>query len=214
MKAILSILLVSTFGIHSGVGEIERANEAPDIETSLTTQGSYEFNIVGRRLMRPIDPQLMRHLARHPEEIPENDYILGSWILRAAVERDESFQDLLENEGLRADINSKAALLAYDYRVNGNEEALDALLDHVRREMNARRSWMLPYLYGLGGVDEWERTKQVLGSVPLSADGAGGCERYAFWLTRRHFFPDHPTFPADYSEFCRELEELQAEAKE
>jgi hypothetical protein len=48
----------------------------------------------------------------------------------------------------------------------------------------------------------------------MSADGAGGDERYGFWLKRRYFFPDSKDFPNNYQAFCRDLAQLQAKAEQ
>ncbi len=118
---------------------------------------------------------------------------------------------MLDRKGAQKEGEPDDILLAYDYNVNGNKKALETLLDRLREAMEEKRGWSMEHLYALAAINEWDLCKQALGSQVLSADGAGGDERYGFWLTRRYFFPANPAFPDSYADFCKEMEQLQSE---
>jgi len=183
-----------------------------ELEAMLGKKGSYEYNLVGRRLLRPVDETLLKRLVEKPEESGEHDYVLSSWLLRIAAEGDRDHLWLLDSKELKKDGEAADLLLAYDCNVNGNQKSFDTLLERLRKAMKEQRTWSIPHLYALAAVNEWDRCRQALGSHRLSADGAGGDERYGFWLTRRYLFPDNKTFPDNYETFCRDLEQLQAGA--
>jgi hypothetical protein len=216
MKTIVKLLVLSALGFQVSCAVNESKNSM-EIGAKLREKGSYEYNLVGKRLLRPIDEELLKRLVAQPEETGDHDSILSTWLLRIAAEGDRKYLWLLDSKELRkggdagreevADI-----LLAYDYNVNGNQKALEVLLNRLRKAMKEKQSWGVPHLYALAAVNEWDRCRQALGSQWLSADGAGGDERYGFWLTRRYFFPDNKSFPDDYQRFCRDLEQLQAKA--
>lgn len=212
MKNIVRAFTLWAVAAAIAVGADQPETKANPVEALLRKEGSYEYNLVGKRLLRSFDAELLTHLAKHPEENEKFDYQLVDIILRAAVEKNAKFQYLLKNEKLRKDY--EAALLAYDYNLTGNHQALETLLARFRKEAKERRSWELAILGSLSAVNEWKLIKDALGSVALSADGAGGDGRYAFWLRRRYFFPDNKSFPADYQTFCKEIDELQGKTAE
>jgi hypothetical protein len=183
-----------------------------ELEAMLGKKESYEYNLVGKRLLRPVDETLLKHLVEKPEEAGKHDYVLSSWLLRIAAEGDRNHLWLLDSKELQKDGETADLLLAYDYNVNGNPKALATLLERLRKAMKERRTWGVPHLHALAAVNEWDRCRQALGSHGLSADGAGGDERYGFWLKRRYLFPDNKKFPDNYETFCRDLEQLQAAA--
>ena len=186
----------------------------------LRKKGDYEYNLVGKRLLRPIDDALLKRLLEHPEENDQHDYVLHSWLTRIAAESDRKYLWILEQEKRRYNGDPERKwiankLLAYDYNVNGNQQAFETLLAQIRKEAQAKDSlcagnWLaVESLQALSAINEWRSCRDALGSTPLSADGAGGDALYGFWLTRRYFFPDNKEFPDDFEVFLRELEELQ-----
>ena len=205
----IHLLSAAVFTSLAAAAEGDPAKQ--DLAALLGKKGSYEYNLVGKRLLRPIDDALLKRLAAQPEETGEHDYILSAWLLRIAAEGDLKYLWLLDSKALRNGGEAEDILLAYDYNVNGNKEALRTLLDRLQKAMKENPSWDVPHLYALAAINEWDLCKQALASQALSADGAGGDERYGFWLNRRYFFPDNPAFPADHAEFCKEMAQLQAE---
>lgn len=210
MKSLIIPLILAA--LVSGMASSAEGNPSKqDIEAMLGKKGSYEYNLVGKRLLRPIDEALLKRLMEDPEGNEKEDYILSTWLLRITAEGDRKYLWLLDRKGPQKEGEPDDILLAYDYNVNGNKKALETLLDRLRKAMAEKRSWSMEHLYALAAINEWDLCKQALGSQVLSADGAGGDERYGLWLTRRYFFPDNPAFPANYADFCKEMEQLQLE---
>ena len=200
MKALLSSLLIPILAcVPAFAGEGKPTIE--QIEANLRKKGEYEYNLVGRRLLRPIDEVLFKRLAEHPEENADHDYPLSSWIQRAGLEGGKKYLWLLEAEALREDPAFRADILAFEYNVTDKAEVLDKLLELVRKEVGDAGGWDNSDVLALSAVNEWKKTKELLVSLDLSADGAGGDAIYAFWLERRHFFPDNREFPKDYRTF-------------
>lgn len=213
MKTIVNLSILAALALVVAPGAEENAAKQ-EIKGMFSKEGSYEYNLVGRRLLHPIDEALLKRLVSHPEETSEHDYVLSSWLVRIAAEGDRKYLWLLDSKELRKGGETADLLLAYDYNVNGNRKALDTLLKRLRKVMKEQRTWGVPHLFALAAVNEWGLCRQALGSHGLSADGAGGDERYGFWLKRRYFFPNNKKFPDDYEAFCRDLEQLQAKAEE
>jgi hypothetical protein len=210
MKTVFIPLILAV--LISGIASAAEGNPSKqDIGAMLEKEGSYEHNLVGRRLLRPIDETLLKRLVEQPEETGNHGYILSTWLLRIAAEGDRKYLWLLDRKALRNGGETDDILLAYDYNVNGNKKALETLLDRLRKAMAENRSWGVPHLYALAAINEWDLCKQALGSQAISADGAGGDERYGFWLKRRYFFPESPEFPDNYADFCKEMEHVQLE---
>lgn len=210
--------IVTKFGILTAfvAGSVFGGEENPtkqELEAMLGKKGSYEYNLVGKRLLRPIDEALLKRLVVNPEESGEHDYILSSWLLRIAADGDRKYLWLLDCKELHKNGEPGDLLLAYDYKVNGNQKSLETLLGRLGKAMKEQQSWNVPHLYALAAINEWDRCRQALGSQGLSADGAGGDERYGFWLKRRYLFPDNKNFPDNYETFCRDLQQLQAKAE-
>jgi hypothetical protein len=217
MKTIVKLLILSALVFQVSCVANESKNKM-EIEAMLREKGSYEYNLVGKRLLRPIDEALLKRLVAHPDETGDHDFALSTWLLRIAAEGDRKYLWLLDSKELRkgGDPGREEIfdiLLAYDYNVNGNQKALEVLLDRLRKAMKEERSWGVPHLFALAAVNEWDLCRQALGSHGLSADGSGGDERYGFWLTRRYFFPDDKKFPDKHETFCRDLAQLQAKAE-
>lgn len=213
---ILLILFALVFQLPSGA---EESDTKMGIEAMLRKEGSYEYNLVGKRLLRPIDDALLKRLVAHPEETGEHDFALSAWLLRIAAEADRRYLWLLDSEELRKGGNPGREeiidiLLAFDYNVNGNKKALETLLERVRKSIKENQSWCFARTSALAAVNEWDLCRKALGSGRMSADGAGGDERYGLWLQRRYFFPDNKEFPDNHQTFCRDLEQLQAKAEQ
>lgn len=218
IKSITQLLVLSALVFQVSC-TVNLGGDSRGIEARLKEKGSYEYNLVGRRMLRPIDEELLKRLVAHPEETVDHDFILSTWLLRIAAEGDLKYRWLPDSKELRkgggpgreeiSDI-----LLAYDHNVNGNQKALEVLLNRLRKSMKDKRSWSVPPLHALAAVNEWDRCRRALGSHRLSADGAAGDERYGFWLRRRNFFPNQKSFPDNYQRFCRDLEQLQARAEQ
>lgn len=173
--------------------------------SKISVKGSYEAKLLGDDL-EPFNPDELVELAKHPKSDSEGR--LGRLILRAGAEKDTRFRYLLDQENLRENPELELELSAYDYSVNGNQKALEKILA-LHTKATSGRSWDSETVWVLGYMDEWNLTKKALGSWVLSADGAGGDSRYAFWLRRRHFYPHNPQFPDHYEKFLRETSEQQ-----
>ena len=164
-------------------------------------EDSYENNLVGELLI-PFDPAELKRLAEDPGE---NARPMAELVLRAAAEGDRSFRYLLDESMPEDEPGLTLALDAYDYAVNGNQEALDRILAvHVEdfkqgRAGDSNAVWVLAY------VNEWDQVKEAFNANPLSGDGSGGDAHYAFWLKRRFLYPDNPRFPKDLADFRKEI---------
>lgn len=183
--------------------DLKKEHRIPEIWENET----YEANLLGD-VQKPYNPDSLLELAKYPER--DSGGNLGDHILRAAAEKDTRFRYLLEQENLREDPDLELVLSAYDYAVNGKQKSLEKILARHRKLAG---SWDSDTVWVLGYIDEWNLTKKALGSRVLSADGAGGDARYAFWLRRRYFYPNNPQFPHDYEKFCREIREQQLQVK-
>lgn len=172
--------------------------------------GTYENNLM-RHQLEPFDAERLRHLVSDPVNV---NIEACSLILRAAAEKDARFQDLLKREDLRKELPVDMALSAYDYSVNGNRKALDHILEAHRAAGRENGGWGSAATWALSYVDEWNLTKEALGSHVMSGDGAGADERYAFWLIRRYYFPNNREFPTDYTRFTEDLIRAQRESTE
>ncbi len=212
MKTTFSLLILSALAVQFPIGA-EESDKRMELHAMLSKKGTYEYNLVGRRLLRPIDDVLLKRLAASPDESSEHDYALSPWLLRIAAESNQKYLWLLESKDLRNGGEPDDILLAYDYNINRNKKALEALLGRVRKSIEDGHSWGSARTSALAAIDEWDLCRQALGSGTMSADGAGGDERYGFWLTRRYFFPESKAFPKDYKAFCRDLEDLQSKAE-
>lgn len=216
MKTVISVLSAIVLQVPCGA---EEGGKPVDVVAMMSVEKSYEHNLVGKRLLRPIDDELLKRLMAQPEESENHDNILSTWLLRIAAEADRKYLWLLEDEAIQAGGSPakdeiRDILLIYDYNVNGRQKSLETVLERLREAMKEEESWSVQHLYALSAVNEWNLCRQALGSHPLLCDGSGGDERYGFWIKRRFFFPDNEQFPDDYEAFCRDLEELQAKAGE
>lgn len=134
-------------------------------------------------LEEPFDPKELRTLAAEPTSDGRRLMVL---ILRAGIEKDESFQDLLEKPELRKAGNVDLALSGYDYMLNGSEAALDHLLARLATEDIGADSDAIVVLQA---VDEWDRTIRAFRKHFAHTDGAGGKCMAGFLTTRAYLFP-------------------------
>jgi hypothetical protein len=214
MKCIVKLLLLSFLACLVSCAVDEGHAKKREIEAMLRKEGEYEYNLVGKRLLRPIDDALLKRLLEHPEENDQHDYVLHSWLLRIAAESDRKYLWILEQEKRRYSGDPERnwianILLAYDYNVNGNQQAFEKLLAQIRTEAQSKNedwNWkILELIHPLSAINEWDLCKATLISAPIETDGAGGDEVYAFWLQRRYFFPDNKEFPDSFDDFLRTI---------
>ena len=128
MKSIVKLLLLSFLACLVSCAVDEGHAKKREIEAMLRKKDSYAYNLVGERLLRPIDDALLKRLLEHPEENDQHDYVLHSWLLRIAAESDRKYLWILEQEKRRYSGDPERKwianiLLAYDYNVNGNQQA-------------------------------------------------------------------------------------------
>ena len=202
MLAPLTALIIGLVSCGPTPADLKKEHGIPKIWEKET----YEANLLGD-VQKPFNPDALVELAKYPERDSGGE--LGDHILRAAAEKDARFRYLLEQENLREDPDLELVLSAYDYAVNGKQKSLEKILARHRKVPG---SWDSDTVWVLGYIDEWNLTKKALGSRVLSADGAGGDARYAFWLRRRYFYPHNPRVPDNYEKFCREISDLQQRA--
>jgi len=158
-------------------------------------ENEYEFSP-----LPPFNQEELERIARSPhKDLGRMAYLIH----RAAAEKDTRFRYLLDQPELRdAEALDRApamdlALAAYDYSVNGNEEALDHILEIHARESPGSDS---DSVVTLGYLDEWDRTIEAYHAhFAQGADGAGGDAKRGFWEKRKRLFPH------EYLKFQREL---------
>ena len=158
-------------------------------------ENEYEFSP-----LPPFNQEELERIARSPhKDLGRMAYLIH----RAAAEKDTRFRYLLDQPELRdAEALDRApamdlALAAYDYSVNGNEEALDHILEIHARESPGSDS---DSVVTLGYLDEWDRTIEAYHAhFAQGTDGAGGDAKRGFWEKRKRLFPH------EYLKFQREL---------
>ena len=129
------------------------------------------------------DPKELRRLA---ENSSDDDRRLMVLILRAGIEKDKSFQDLLKKPRLREAKNVALALSAYDYMLNRSEAALDYILAQLATEKIGSDSDAIVVLQTL---DEWDRSIRAFRKHFIHTDGAGGDCKRGFTTTRAYLYP-------------------------
>ena len=134
-------------------------------------------------LKEPFNPQELRELVGKPSK---NGRRLMMLILRAGIERDQSFQDLLRMPELRKSNNVDLALSGYDYMLNRSEAALDHILAQLATENIGAD---VDTIVVLSTLDEWDRSIRAFRKHFIHNDGAGGSCMAAFQATRAHLFP-------------------------
>ncbi|MGC4016225.1 MAG: hypothetical protein QM755_17140 [Luteolibacter sp.] len=170
----------------------------------MTDPESLEHRYI-RNIVGPFDA---KELTRAVENPGSDRRELGAMIGAAAAAKDSRFRYLLERDELRGDEKIRPYLLAYDYAVNGNEAALNELLEQHRQRQGG--GWDDVEVSALACVDEWDKTRLAFSARVLSGDGTGADERYSFWLARRYRFTGSSSFPKDYGAFQEDLQGLWA----
>jgi hypothetical protein len=139
----------------------------------------------------PFDRAELALLAGTKPEQRDRDEVLqriAFLLKRAGAAKDTGFRHLLDDATLRTHAVTEAALKAYDYGVNGNTKALDALLERLAATEKGdvggmRIGDVLAY------VDEWERSIPLM-EKHVGGDGEGYEFWHEFWLTRACLFPE------------------------
>lgn len=134
-------------------------------------------------LKEPFDPEELRRLASDPDS---DDRRLMLLILRAGIEKDNAFEDLLKKPELRKHANVDLALSAYDYMLNRSEAALDHILASLAAEDIGSDSNAIVVLQPL---DEWDRSIRAFRKHFIHTDGAGGSCKVGFMTTRAYLYP-------------------------
>ena len=134
-------------------------------------------------LKEAFDPNELRTLANDPSGDERRLMLL---ILRATIEKDASFQSLLEMPRLRKSTSVSLALSAYDYTMNQSEPALDRILAQLATEDVGAD---VDTIVTLQVVNEWDRTIRAFRKHFIHTDGAGGSCKSGFMATRSYLYP-------------------------
>ncbi len=174
-KILLCVSLLGIVAIHQASGdEVKSEDHSWMPGWKLTSDYS---------LKDPFEPQELRQLAENPSS---DDRRLMLLILRAGIEKDESFQDLLKKPELRKHKNVDLALSAYDYMLNGSGAALDHILAQLATEDIGAD---VDTIVVMQSLDEWDRTIRAFRKHFVHTDGAGGSCKVGFLTTRAYLFP-------------------------
>ena len=150
---------------------------------SLASDGSGAYLTSEYSLKEAFDPSELRRLANKPSG---NEHRLMMLILRATVEKDASFQNLLKMPKLRKSASVSLALSAYDYTINKSEPALDRILAQLATEDIGAD---VDTIVVLQVIDEWDRTIRAFRKHFIHTDGAGGSSKSGFMATRAYLYP-------------------------
>jgi hypothetical protein len=134
-------------------------------------------------LKEPFSPEELRKLAAEPGK---DDRRLMLLILRAGLEKDRSFQDLLQKPELRKHPSVALALFGYDYMLNQSPAALDFILAQLATEDVGAD---VDTIVVLQTLDEWDRTIRAFRKHFLHTDGAGSACKRGFLSTRAYLYP-------------------------
>lgn len=135
-------------------------------------------------LKQPFDPEELRSLAENPSKNARRLMLL---ILRAGIEKDRSFADLLERPDLRKIPDVDLALSAYDYVLNQSEAALDHILAKLATENIGAD---VDTIVVMQILDEWDRTIRAFRKHFIHTDGTGSSCKIGFMTTRKYLFPE------------------------
>lgn len=135
-------------------------------------------------VVNPFDQEELARLAEKPGKDPRR---LTDLIHRAAAEKDVRFRYLVDQQNLRQEPAMDLAVSAYDYAVNGNQKALDHILEiHSKEPFGSDSDSVVTLSY----IDEWDVTiKAYETHFSQGSDGSGSIAREAFWTKRKHLFP-------------------------
>ena len=137
-------------------------------------------------LKAPFKPAELRSLAEKARRDHGEQTRLGMLILHAAIKKDESFKDLIQNRELRKEKGADLSLAAYDYTMNRSEAALDKILAHLAAEDIGADSGAIVVLSTL---NEWDRSIRAFRKHFVHTDGAGGECKLSFLATRAYLYP-------------------------
>lgn len=129
---------------------------------------------------QPFDPAELASLALEPEKNPRR---LMWLIVYAGLEKDEQFRYLLDQEPLKKNESVALALASYEYALDRKEEALDFIIDIMKKEGGGDTNSLLIISY----MDEWEKSTGVLQN--WRGDGAVGEAMYCFHEIRKYLYP-------------------------
>ncbi len=169
------VLGVSSAFLPVGAEEPQSAGQSWNEGWKLTSDYS---------LKEPFDPNELRNLAEQPSK---DDRRLMLLVLRAGVEKDRSFVDLLKRSKLREAGNVDLALSAYDYMLNKSEAALDHILAQLATEEIGAD---VDTIVVMQVLDEWDRTIRAFRKHFVRTDGAGGVCKAGFLRTRAYLYPE------------------------
>ena len=139
----------------------------------------------------PYSRRELKSLASHPRKNPRR----LMWLInRAGAEKDTRVRFLLEK---REDILDRAghvqahglalALHGYDFSINANTAALDAILADLAAEPVGSDA---DAVVALSFINEWDRSLPAIKRHFARSDGAGSIARTSFWMLRANLFPD------------------------
>jgi hypothetical protein len=136
------------------------------------------------------DRRELKRLAASPRENPRR----LMWLInRAGAEKDSRVRFLLDQREAILDQRSAGqahglalALHGYDYSVNGNQAALDAVLADLAAQPVGSDA---DAVVALSFVNEWDRSPIAIKNHFVRSDGAGSIARANFWWTREYLFP-------------------------
>ena len=129
----------------------------------------------------------LRALSEKPQRSRAENRRLMLLLLRACIEKDHRFQDLLNRPARREPTNVDLALSAYDYMLNGKHSSLDRILAELATEDIGADS---DTIVVLSVIDEWDRTIKAFRKHFIHTDGAGTTAMVKFKATRAHLYPE------------------------
>jgi hypothetical protein len=179
-RTILSFGLMTLFlgQCATGAPQPEDNERIKKFKHTFDQVGGWDYNPA-----EPFNREELVRLAAHPQENPRR----LMWLInRAGAEKDERFRYLLDQKELRKNPSLDLSLAGYDYSVNGNQKALDAILGKLAKKevgSDAAPVGVLSF------IDEWDRTIPAIRAHFVLADGAAGISLGLFWLTREYLFP-------------------------
>ena len=177
MKTFLHITILCAFSVLAPLNGEDQP--APDHSWNPGWELTSDYS-----LKEPFDPKELRKLADDPDS---DDRRLMLLILRAGIEKDQSFQDLPKKPELRKHMNVDLALSAYDYMLNKSATALDHILAQLAIEDIGADSDTIVVMQVL---DEWDRTIRAFRKHFIHTDGAGGGCKVGFMTTRAYLYPE------------------------
>jgi hypothetical protein len=136
------------------------------------------------------DRRELKRLAANPRVDPRR----LMWLInRAGAEQDTKVRFILDQREAILDQRTAGqahglalALHGYDYSVNGNQAALDAILADLAAQPVGSDA---DAVVALAFIDEWDKSIDAIKKHFARSDGAGSIARANFWWTREYLFP-------------------------